>query len=81
MIERVGVAEARKRFGVLLDRVTSGETVEITRRGRPVARLIPVQPAFDSEKARRAAESIIENAKGVTLGGLKIKDLINEGRR
>lgn len=50
MIERVGVAEARKRFGVLLDRVTSGETVEITRRGRPVARLIPVQPAFDSEK-------------------------------
>jgi hypothetical protein len=32
-------------------------------------------------KARRAAANIIECGKGVTLGGLKIKDLINEGRR
>jgi len=32
-------------------------------------------------KARRAAANIIARRKGVTLGGLKIKDLINEGRR
>jgi hypothetical protein len=31
--------------------------------------------------ARRAAVAIIARRKGVTLGGLKIKDLINEGRR
>jgi len=32
-------------------------------------------------KARQAAADIIARRKGVTLGGLKIKDLINEGRR
>jgi hypothetical protein len=32
-------------------------------------------------KARQAAANIIARAKGVTLDGLKIKDMINEGRR
>jgi hypothetical protein len=33
------------------------------------------------EKARQAAANIIARRKGVTLGGLSIKDLINEGCR
>jgi hypothetical protein len=40
--------------------------------------------ALDEEtraRARAAAEDIIRMSKGVTLGGMKIKDLINEGRR
>ena len=32
------------------------------------------------EKARQAAANIIARRKGVTLGDLKIKDLINDGR-
>ena len=32
-------------------------------------------------RARPAAANIIARRKGVTLGGLSIKDLINEGRR
>ncbi len=32
------------------------------------------------EDARHAAEGIIARRKGITLGGLKIKDLISEGR-
>jgi hypothetical protein len=32
------------------------------------------------ERARQAAANIIARRKGVTLGGLSIKDLINEGR-
>ena len=35
----------------------------------------------DREKSRRAAEDIIAMRKGATLGGLRIKDLINEGRK
>jgi len=34
----------------------------------------------ERESAREAAQAIREMSKGVTLGGLKIKDLINEGR-
>jgi len=66
----------------LLDLVESnGEEIVITRRGKPVARLVPATPGSDREKARRAAAGIIEASRGVTLGGLKIQDLINEGRR
>ena len=77
----IGAFEAKNKLGSLLDAVERGEEIVITRRGKPVARLVPAQAGFDRERARRAVEGIIERSKGVTLGGLKIKDLINEGRR
>jgi len=40
--QEVNVAEAKRRFSDLLGRVAyGGETVLITRRGRPMARLVP----------------------------------------
>ncbi|HXR35107.1 MAG TPA: type II toxin-antitoxin system prevent-host-death family antitoxin [Candidatus Binataceae bacterium] len=73
--------EANTRLSALLDLVEAGEEVVITRGGKPVARLVSAAaPAIDREQARAAAARIIERSKGVTLGGLKIKDLINEGR-
>jgi len=39
------------------------------------------QPRFDTKKARAAADRIRELHKGLSLQGLKIKDLVNEGRR
>jgi prevent-host-death family protein len=80
-VHEVGAFEAKNTFGTLLDLVEKGEEVVITRRGKRIARLVPDRPARDVEKARLAAEDIIKMSKGVTLGGLKIKDLINEGRR
>ena len=53
----------------------------ITRRGKVVARLVPPNLAFDRERSRRAAQKIREMRKGVTLGGLRIKDLISQGRQ
>jgi prevent-host-death family protein len=42
-VEEVNVAEAKRRLSDLLGRVAyGGETVLITRRGRPMARLVPV---------------------------------------
>lgn len=42
----VNVAEAKRRFSDLLGRVAyAGETVLITRRGRAMARLVPVREA------------------------------------
>ena len=80
-MREVGAVEAKNTLGSLLDAVEKGEEVAITRRGKRVARLVPDKERYDPEKARRAAEDIIEMSKGVTLGGLKIKDLVNEGRR
>ena len=39
------------------------------------------QPVFDKERARAAGERLRELRKGVTLGGLTIRELIDEGRR
>ena len=79
-MREVGAFEAKNKLGTLLDWVEGGEEVLITRRGKAVARLVPAEPGFDRAKARRAADGIIEARRGVTLGGLRIKDLVNEGR-
>jgi prevent-host-death family protein len=77
-----GTFDAKNQLSKLLDMVERGEEVTITRNGKPVARL--VAPATDDERrarARAAAERIRKNSIGKSLGGLKIKDLIEEGRR
>lgn len=79
-MREIGAFEAKSKLGTLLDWVANGEEVLITRRGKPVARLVPAETGFDHAKARRAAEGIRARSVGVTLGGIKIKDLINEGR-
>lgn len=42
---RIAVAEAKARFAELIRRVGAGEEIELTRYGRPVARMmaLPVQ--------------------------------------
>jgi prevent-host-death family protein len=80
-VREVGAFAARNRFGQLLDWVEQGEEITITRHGKEVARLVPARGGFSREAARKAADRIRAMSKGVTLGGLKAKDLINEGRR
>ena len=80
MAKEVGAFEAKSRLGQLLDWVEAGEEVVITRRGKAVARLVPPSLAFSRERSRMAAQSIREMRKGVALGGLRIRDLIDEGR-
>jgi prevent-host-death family protein len=79
-LKEVGAFEAKNRLGQLLDLVERGEEVVITRHGREVARLVPPKGRINRAEARAAAQRIREMRKGVTLGGLSLKDLINEGR-
>ena len=79
-MREVGAFEAKNKLGTLLDWVANGEEVLITRRGKAVARLVPAVPGIDRAKAEQAAANIRDRSIGVTLGGLKIKDLVNEGR-
>jgi len=79
-MREIGAFEAKNRLGTLLDWVAKGEEILITRRGKAVARLVPADPGFDRAKAAQAAANIRARSVGVTLGPLKIKDLVNEGR-
>lgn len=79
MIE-VGAFDAKTHLSSLLDRVSRGEEVLITRRGSPVAKLVPVGRA-----ERAGIEGAIEELRalrsGLILGGLDWKELRDEGRR
>jgi prevent-host-death family protein len=79
-MREIGAFEAKNKLGQLLDQVEHGEEIIITRHGRPVAKLVPADVGFDRAKAQRAAAGLREASRGVTLGGLKIKDLVGQGR-
>lgn len=49
MTETMSVAEAKRRFSELIDRVLDGERFVVTRRGRPVMSLSPVPAESVSE--------------------------------
>ena len=59
----------------------AGEEETISRYGNAVARLVPPEGTASPSAAREAAQRIRKMRKGVTLGGLKLKDLVDEGRR
>lgn len=52
MARVVGVAEAKRRFSELIDRVRAGERFLVTRRGRPVLALVPPAGLLDEEPQR-----------------------------
>lgn len=79
-MREIEVSAAGDGFDALIDSVEQGEEVVITRGGKAVARLVPAACVPDREAARDVVARIIEASRGVTLGGLSIKDLINEGR-
>lgn len=78
-MKQVGVYEAKTQLPRLLDEVEQGETITITRHGRPVARVVPIRGRQRSVK--EAIEAIREFRQGHTLGDITVKELIEEGRR
>lgn len=77
---QVPVFEAKNRFSALVAEAERGHEVTITRRGVAVARIVPVGPVFDRERARRAADGLLRVSQGARLDGLSIRALIEEGR-
>jgi prevent-host-death family protein len=77
----VGAYEAKTHLSKLLEKVEAGEEITITKHGAPVAKLVPVKKEVSAEQRVAAIERIQQLAMGLSLGGLKVKDLINEGRR
>lgn len=60
---QVNVYEAKTRLSALLDQVASGgQPVVIARAGKPMARLVPIEPA-------------VAQGNGVRFGGLTAKQL------
>ncbi len=78
MPSEIGAYEAKTHLPALLERVARGEWITITKHGRPIARLVPVERR-GLDHRREAVERLKEFGKGRTLG-VPVKRLIEEGR-
>lgn len=76
----IGSYEAKTHLPRLLDEVAGGEEITITKHGVPVAVLVP-PPGGKRRDTREVIEELKKFRKGKKLGGLKIRDLVEEGRR
>ncbi len=77
-MDSVGAFDAKTHLNELLERVSQGETIQITRRGVPVAKLVPAGPT--QRKPRELVNEIRVLRSGLRLGGISIRQLIEEGR-
>jgi prevent-host-death family protein len=77
--------EAKTRFGELLDRVSRGEEVVITRHDKPVARLVP-EGTPRQDEVRRSVEGLrdlqarIRKRSKATLTDREVRAAIERGR-
>lgn len=76
---RVGTFEAKNRFSELIDRASRGGEVTITRHDKPVAKLVPASDDV-VESRRKAMAGLLAASKKYSLKGIKVRDLIAEGR-
>ena len=80
----VGAFEAKTKLAELLDKVEAGDIVTITRRGKAVARLMPVEVGDREARLQDVIDEIIRTRKGKDRGakpGVTIPELIKAGRR
>lgn len=75
----MGIREAHTRLSELINRVISnGDEIVITKRGRPVAHLLPTQ---SEESAVETALALLLAARKASVSGIgSLRDLIDDGR-
>ena len=84
-MSKVTAFEAKTRFGELLERVSRGEEVVITRHDKVVARLVP-EGAQRLDEIRRAVSGLLELQSRIRrrskakLSDREVRSAIEEGR-
>lgn len=80
-MEKVQLFEAKARLSELVARAEAGQETLITRRGRPVARLVPALPAGANNANAEVIDRIIHFSKTLKIKGrVDLRELIEEGR-
>ena len=83
MTGKVGAYEAKTHLSELLRRVESGETITITKHGKPVAVMAPPSMLVPPRDVNGVIAEILKlrAEHGPTLGGITLRELIEQGRR
>lgn len=80
-VTTIGAFDAKTHLSQLLDRVERGEEIEITRRGQPVARLVPCEAKHDGESLRRLVQRVREERGSYGITAKDITAWKKEGRK
>ncbi len=78
-MERIGIYEARARLSELVGRVEAGEEVILTRRGKPVVRMVAAKARREGSGAATVAR-IKALSKRLNIRVSNLRELIEEGR-
>ena len=79
-MKKIGAYELKTHLSEVLDAVEHGQTVVVTRHGKPIARISP--DAVDQRQHTREAVKALLNFPRTRLPrGVSIRDLIESGRR
>jgi prevent-host-death family protein len=79
-MKSVGAYQAKTHLSGLLDEVSRGARISITRKGVPVAMMVPPS-SRRKEDVAETIRKLKEIRKGITLGGISVRELIDAGRR
>jgi prevent-host-death family protein len=83
-MDEIGSFEAKNKLSELLAKAERGEETVITRRGRPVAKLVPLTSGHDVEAARGTMGRLRTLAQQMKLGAFdwgEWKGYRDQGRR
>jgi len=80
-MESVGAFEAKTHLSELLDQVEAGHKITITKRGKPVAMLVPVTSTQGREEVSEVIARIKHFRTKCKTGKVDIEALIQEARR
>jgi prevent-host-death family protein len=77
----IGAFDAKTRFSEILRKVEQGERFTITKRGRAVAEVGPVQPDRSRAKVAAAVEALLHFPRVEGIPGDTVLEWIREGRK
>jgi prevent-host-death family protein len=80
-METVGAFEAKTHLSNLLDRVSKGETITITRHGVPAAMLVPVAEVRRKLTHQEIVEGMRALRKRIKPDKRSVREMVEEGRR
>ena len=80
-METVGAFEAKTHLSDLLDRVSKGETITITRHGIPAAMLVPVGEMGKKLTHNEIVEGMRALRKRIKPDRMSVREMVEAGRR
>jgi len=80
--QQIGAFEAKTHFSQIIDKVEHGADYVVTRRGKPVAKIIPFEqkPEMTRAEAFEKLKEMRKHFRGKP-GSFNIKEAIEEGRK